>query len=95
MKGQKLATTEEEKDIGVVVTKNLKPSAQCHKAATRATAVLSHLRKNFHFRDKKTFVRLHKQYVRPHLEVTSPAWSPWTNRNYRKYRRKQSRWWQD
>ncbi len=52
MKGQKLATTEEKKDVGVVVTKNLKPSVQCHKAATRATAVLNQLRKNFHYRDK-------------------------------------------
>jgi ribonuclease P/MRP protein subunit RPP40 len=76
-KGQKLETTEEEKDVGVIVTRNLKPSTQCHKAATRATAVLNQLRKNFHYRDRRTFVRLYKQYVRPHLEFASPAWSPW------------------
>ncbi len=35
------------------------------------------LRKNFHYRDRRTFVRLYKQYVRPHLEFASPAWSPW------------------
>jgi hypothetical protein len=77
MKGRKLATTEEEKDVGVYVTKNLKPSTQCHRAATRATAVLNQLRKNFHYRDRKTFIKLYKQYVRPHLEFASPAWSPW------------------
>ena len=33
MRGQKLEKTDEERDIGVMVTKNLKPSAQCEKAA--------------------------------------------------------------
>jgi hypothetical protein len=77
MRGTKLGTTEEEKDIGVTVTKNLKPSAQCNKAAGRAAAVLGQIRRNFHYRDKHTFVKLYKQYVRPHLEFSSPAWSPW------------------
>ena len=32
----------------------------------------------FHYRDRWTFVRLYKLYVRPHLEFAAPAWSPWT-----------------
>jgi ribonuclease P/MRP protein subunit RPP40 len=28
-------------------------------------------------RDRHTFMKLYKQYVRPHLEFSSPAWSPW------------------
>jgi hypothetical protein len=43
MRGVRLEVTEEEKDIGVAVTKNLKPSAQCSKAAGRASAVLGQL----------------------------------------------------
>ena len=77
MRGTKIGTTEEEKDIGVVITKNLKPSVQCSRAAGRATAVLTQIRRNFHYRDRHTFLRLYKQYVRPHLEFASPAWSPW------------------
>ncbi len=77
MRGTKLCTTEEENDLGVAVTKNLKPSAQCSKAAGRAKAVLGQIRRNFHYRDRHTFLRLYKQYVRPHLEFASPAWSPW------------------
>jgi ribonuclease P/MRP protein subunit RPP40 len=79
MRGTKLKTTKEEKDVGVYVTKNLKPSCQCHRAAVRATAVLNQLKKNFHYRDKRTFVRLYIQYVRPHLEFAAPAWSPWNS----------------
>jgi hypothetical protein len=77
MRGAKLGTTEEERDIGVVITKNLKPSEQCSKAAGRATAVLNQIRRNFHYRDRHTFLKLYKQYVRPHLEFSSQAWSPW------------------
>jgi hypothetical protein len=77
MRGTKLGTTDEERDIGVTITKNLKPSAHCSKAAGRAMAVLGQIRRNFHYRDRFTFVRLYKQYVRPHLEFAAPAWSPW------------------
>jgi hypothetical protein len=77
MRGVRLEETEEERDIGVAVTKNLKPSSQCSKAAGRASSVLGQLRRNFHYRDRYTFLRLYKQYVRPHLEFSAPAWSPW------------------
>ncbi len=38
--------------------------------------VLRQFTKFFHCQDK-VFLRLCKQYVRPHLELASPAWSPW------------------
>ena len=68
---------EEEKDVGVLVNKSLKPAAQCKKAANTAMAVLRQLTQNFHFRDRHIFIGLYKQYVRPHLEFSTPAWSPW------------------
>jgi hypothetical protein len=77
MRGTKVSTTDEERDVGVLISSNLKPSAQCTKAAGMAMSVLNQLRRNFHYRDRHTFLRLYKQYVRPHLEFSSPAWSPW------------------
>lgn len=77
MNGEKIGTTDEERDIGVTINKNLKPTAQCVKAAGTATAKLNQIRKNFHYRDRHVFLRLYKQYVRPHLEFAVPAWSPW------------------
>jgi hypothetical protein len=68
---------EEEKDIGVVVQKNIKPGKQCEKAANMAAAVLRQIERNFHYRDRNVFVKLYKQYVLPHLEFSTPAWSPW------------------
>jgi hypothetical protein len=73
-----LDTTEEERDIGVMVTtRTLRPTAQCAKAARTAATVLRQVSRAFHFRDRHIFVRLYTQYVRPHLEFASPAWSPW------------------
>lgn len=78
MNGQKLEESLEEKDIGVVITANMKPNAQCARAARTAQGVLGQITRAFHYRDRHVFVRLYKQYVRPHLEFSTQAWSPWT-----------------
>ena len=77
MNGVLLSTTTEERDLGVIMTNSLKPSAQCAKAAKTAQTVLGQISRAFQYRDKQTFVQLYKQYVRPHLEVSVQAWSPW------------------
>jgi hypothetical protein len=77
MSGIKLKVVEDETDVGVIMHNDLKPAKQCQKAAKTAAAVLKTVQRNFHFRDKLVFVRLYKQYVRPHLEFAVPAWSPW------------------
>ena len=76
MSGQVLETTE--RDIGVLVSAGMKPARQCLKAAQTAGSVLGQISRAFHYRDRKTFVKLYKQYVRPHLEFAVTAWSPWT-----------------
>jgi hypothetical protein len=47
--------------------------------AATAMGVFKQLAKNFHYRDKKIFLKLYTQYVRPHVEFATPAWSPWLN----------------
>ena len=78
MCNKQLETTEEERDIGVIMSNKLKPGPQCAKAARTAQAVLGQIGQAFHFKDIHVFVRLYKQYVRPHLEFAGQAWSPWT-----------------
>ena len=73
-----LETTELERDIGMLVNSNLKPSDQCAKATKTVNAVLGQICRAFHYRERWTFVRLYKLYVRPHLEFAVAAWSPWT-----------------
>ena len=78
MNGQQLKTTEEERDLGVIMTRNLKPAAQCAKAAKKANMVLGQISRSFHYKDKDVFVRMYKAYVRPHLDFAVQAWAPWT-----------------
>ena len=75
--GETLKVVESEKDIGVTITSNLKPSQQCQEATGRARCELGKISKCFHFRDKKVFLRLYMQFVRPHLEFSASVWSPW------------------
>ena len=78
MNGEKLSESDTERDIGVTISNNLKLSKQCSEAARKANSVLGMITKAFHYRDRHVFINLDKQYVRPHLEFCSPAWSPWT-----------------
>ena len=53
MSGHMLRTTETERDIGVVVSSNMKPARQCQKAAQTAGSVLGQISRAFHYRDRK------------------------------------------
>lgn len=77
MNGIDLQAVETERDIGVLMSSNLKPSLQCTQAANRASAILTQISRAFMYRDRRTFLNLYKQFVRCHLEFAVPAWSPW------------------
>ena len=78
MGGKALTVTEEERDIGVVVEKSLKPTKQCLEATRKANMVLGQITRSFYYRDRFVFLRLYKQFVRVHLEFSVVSWSPWT-----------------
>jgi len=66
--GIKLQEVTEEKDLGIIVTKDLKPSVQCSKAAAKAMQVLGIIKRNFVLTDAEDFRLLFNGFVRPHLE---------------------------
>ncbi len=72
-----LTTTNLERDIGVLIADNLKPSAQCQAAAATANRTLASIFRAFCYRDRTVLPKLYKQYVRPHLEFAVQGWSPW------------------
>jgi len=71
----------EEKDLGIIVTKDLKPSVQCSKAAAKAMQdcrqVLRIIKRNFVLTDAEDFRLLFNGFVRPHLEYCVSVWSPY------------------
>ena len=62
--GQTLDSVENEKDLGVMMQKTLKPGLQCKQMARRANGILGQICRAFHFRDRHVFIKLYKRYVR-------------------------------
>jgi hypothetical protein len=71
-----LRTTDEEKDLGIIVNKNMKTSRQCKGAANKANMMLGFIRRTIISREKCIILNLYKTLVRPHLEYCVQAWSP-------------------
>ena len=91
MEGVRLEEVVVEKDVGVLVAENLRPSQQCSAAAGKANGVLGQISRAVKYRDKKTFVQLYKVYVRPHLEYCVQAWSPYWKADKEKMEKVQRR----
>ena len=72
---QLLPKTEEEKDLGVIITDNCKPTQQCSKAAAKAMSSLGLIRRSFKYIDQDSFSVLYRAYIRPHLEYCVQAWN--------------------
>ena len=68
-KAYTVTETDEEKDLGVYITKDLKWSTQCSKAASKAMQTLGLIKRNFSQLDKHSFVVMYNTYVRPVLEL--------------------------
>ena len=77
MNGVEISKSEAEKDLGIWMTRDLKPSVQCAEAYRISSTMLNQLSRAFHYRDRFVFLRLYKTYVRCHLEFSTPVWSPW------------------
>ena len=70
-----LEVVNEEKDLGVWCSSDLKPSLHCRKAAVKASQILGLIRRTFKTTSPEMFVFLYKMYVRPHLEYCVQTWS--------------------
>ena len=69
MGGVALESSKQEKDLGVLIEDNLKPKAQCGKAASKANMILGQLMRGCTWRDPENLTKLYKVYkvyVRPH-----------------------------
>ena len=76
-----LTEATEEKDLGVWIGNDLKPVAQCERAAKAANSALGLITRCFHYRTKSVFVPLYKTFVRPKLEYAVAVWSPWLKKD--------------
>jgi len=76
MNGAKLEEVTVEKDLGVYISNDAKPSVQCQQSYLRANRMLGFVKRNIISRHPSILLNMYKSFVRPHLEYCSPAWSP-------------------
>ncbi|CAM4587787.1 unnamed protein product [Lepidochelys kempii] len=76
MMGANLATTNQEKDLGVIVDSSLKMSMQCAAAVKKANGLLGIIKKGVKNKTENILLPLYKSMVRPHLEYCIQMWSP-------------------
>ena len=86
-----LAKTEVEKDLGVLVLCDLKPSKHVATVAAKANRIVGLIRKNFDFLDAETVVALHCSLVRPILEYAVQSWCPYLVKDIEELEKVQSR----
>ena len=71
-----LQPVNEEKDLGVFITSNLKPSAHCLKSTAKTKTIIGLVCHDSKTLDRADFLLIYKTYIRPHLEYCVQAWSP-------------------
>ena len=71
---------EEELDLGVYFTVNLKFDKQVNEAVRKANMILGLIKRNFSYIDRDVFNKLYKSLVRPHLEYAQEVWQPYINK---------------
>jgi len=52
-----------ETDLGIYISRDLKPSTQCAKAAGKARSVLAIVRRNFKKLDEEDFIFIYRTYI--------------------------------
>ena len=77
LNGSTLSSTSKEKDLGIIVTSDLKPSAQAARAAAAANSMLGRIKQTFTYLDDMTVPALYKALVCTHMEYAIQTWSPY------------------
>lgn len=76
MNGHILQETEIERDLGVIISKDLEWDHHIISATNKANRKLGMIKHSFNYLDVTTLKLLYKSMVRPHLEYAATVWSP-------------------
>lgn len=91
MENAPIKCVEREKDLGVVISTDLKQSNQCSEVVKTANKLIGFIGRSFSFKTEKIILTLYNSLVRPHLEYNVQFWSPYYKKDIEKLERIQRR----
>ena len=68
MNGNEIPNVNEEKDLGVTISSDLKPAKHCSEVVKTANMLIGFIGRTFEFKSEKVILTLFNALVRPHLE---------------------------
>lgn len=71
-----LETSKEERDLGIIITDDLKSARHCQAAYNKANRVLGMIKRTIVYKSESILLPLYKSLVRPLVEYCIPVWSP-------------------
>ena len=72
-----LGKTDSARDLGVRVSRDLRPREQCISARNKANKILGYISRCVTNRSQEVILRLYLALVRPHLDYAAQFWSPY------------------
>ena len=80
-----------ERDLGVMLSNDMKVLSHCSFAYAKANKMLGLLKRTIKYKNTDIMIRLYKALVRPHLEYCSSVWSPYYKKDREMLERVQHR----
>lgn len=87
----KIAEVQSQRDLGVIVSDNLKWDQHITHIVKRANTLIYLIRKSFKDHSSETILKLYKSFVRPKIEYAHCIWSPYYSKDIEQLERVQRR----
>ena len=68
---------EQEKDLGIIITKDMKPKTHISQIVKKANKLLGMIKRSITCKNKENVMNLYKTLVRPILDYGSAIWNPY------------------
>ena len=91
MDGVQLTKVDQERDLGVIISSDLKPSTHCKEVVKTANKIVGFIGRTFEYKSEKVIRTLYNSLVRPHLEYCVQFWCPYYKKDIDKLERVQRR----
>ena len=91
LNGTEIKKVQEEKDLGIIISEDLKPMKHIAKTVKKANQLLGMIRRTITCKNKTNILNLYKTLVRPILDYGSAIWSPHQKKDIQKIERVQRR----